>query len=108
MSEGGREGEREGGEEGGREGGRVFSLPPHHSIFVQLLAVVYSNFAEEEKDKFRKLFLHKREALRHAFRVLTGPTGITFHDFLVFMQHYRPRIREWEGGREGGRVSAGP
>ena len=63
-------------------------------LVFQLLAVVYSNFAEEEKDKFRKLFLHKREALRHAFRVLTSPKGIEFHDFLIFMQHYRPRIRE--------------
>ena len=62
---------------------------------LQLLAVVYSNFAEEEKDKFRKLFLHKREALHHAFAVLTGSKGIEFHDFLVFMQHYKPRIREY-------------
>ena len=68
-----------------------FSLSLIHD---QLLAVVYSTFAEEEKDKFRKLFLHKREALRHAFTVLSGSNGIVFHDFLLFMQHYKPRIRE--------------
>jgi two pore calcium channel protein 1 len=61
-----------------------------------LLAVVYSNFSEEEKDKFRKLFLHKREALRHAYWVLTGPAGIKIEDFLAFMRHYRPRMPEWQ------------
>ena len=61
----------------------------------QLLAVVYSNFAEEEKDKFRKLFLHKREALRHAYSVLAGLNGIEFQDFLLFMRDYKPRIREY-------------
>ena len=69
-------------------------LSPSPSSSPQLLAVVISNFSAEEKEKFRKLFLHKREALRHAFRVLTGPTGITFEDFLAFMQDYRPRMRE--------------
>ena len=66
-----------------------------------MLAVVYSNFATEEKDKFRKLFLHKREALRHAFTVLAGLNGIEFHDFLLFMQQYKPCIREREGEGEG-------
>jgi two pore calcium channel protein 1 len=61
-----------------------------------LLAVVISNFSAEEKEKFRKLFLHKREALRHAYRVLTGRTGISFDDFLAFMEHYRPRMPEWQ------------
>ena len=66
--------------------------------------MVYTNFSKEEKDKFRKLFLHKREALHHAFRVLAGPNGIEFDDFLLFMQYYKPRIRECdEGRREGGR-----
>ena len=70
------------------------AVPLSCAAGLQLLAVVYSNFAEEEKDKFRKLFLHKREALHHAFAVLTGAKGIEFHDFLVFMQNYKPRIRE--------------
>ena len=60
---------------------------------MQLLAMVYSNFAEEEKQKFRQLFLHKREALNHAYSVLTTPNGIEFEDFLRFMQYYKPRIR---------------
>ena len=72
----------------------------------QLLAVVYTNFTKQEKDKFQQLFLHKREALYHAFHALAGPNGIEFDDFLLFMQYYKPRIREYEKerGREGGRM----
>lgn len=61
-----------------------------------LLAVVYSSFSEEGRKKFRKLFLHKREALRHAYHVLVSSDGICFHDFLLFMQEYRPRMPEWQ------------
>ena len=69
--------------------------------------------------KFKQLYLHKRyvtyslysgqyllstaftvdvvtiiirKALYLAYNTLTGPEGITFHDFLLFMQHYRPRM----------------
>ena len=36
-----------------------------------------------------------REALRRAYNVLADPDdGIKFHDFLLFMQQYKPRIRE--------------
>ena len=45
------------------------------------------------------MFLHKREALHYAFHVLAGPNGIEFDDFVRFMQHYKPRIREYEEGR---------
>ncbi|XP_064391757.1 two pore channel protein 1-like isoform X2 [Halichondria panicea] len=63
-----------------------------------LLAMVYSSFGEANKKKFRKLFLHKRNALRHAYDVLatSPPDGIKFHDFLLFMHKYRPRIPEWK------------
>ena len=77
--------------------------PPICLSVYQLLAVVYTNFTKQEKDKFQQLFLHKREALHHAFHVLAGPNGIEFDDFLLFMQHYKPHIRECEEGREGGR-----
>lgn len=55
--------------------------------------MVYSNFAEVEKQKFRKLFLHKRKALHHAYSVLEVTDGIEFEDFLRVMQYYKPRIR---------------
>ena len=36
-----------------------------------------------------------RDALRHAYEVLeTSEQGIKFHDFLLFMQQYKPRTRE--------------
>ena len=37
---------------------------------LQLLAVVYDTFSNLEKSKLRALFLHKREACMHAFRLL--------------------------------------
>ncbi len=33
-----------------------------------MLAVVYDAFTRIEKEKFRRLFLHKRRAAEHAFR----------------------------------------
>jgi len=59
-----------------------------------LLAVVYSSFSEVDKNKFRKLFLHKRDALRHAYRKLADTDGVQFHDFLLFMHNYKPKTRE--------------
>lgn len=35
---------------------------------LKLLAVVYDAFSRIEKEKFRRLFLHKRKASQHAFR----------------------------------------
>jgi hypothetical protein len=37
---------------------------------LQMLAVVYDTFTRIEKEKFRRLFLHKRKAAQHAFRLL--------------------------------------
>ena len=61
-----------------------------------LLPVVYSKFRYTEKEKFKKLFIHKREALRRAYAVLAGPNGIEFHEFILFMQEYKPRTPEWQ------------
>lgn len=38
-----------------------------------LLAVVYDTFAMNEKEKFRKLFMHRREGAQIAFRLLAEP-----------------------------------
>ena len=40
------------------------------------------------------LSLSSREALLRAYNVLADRDGIRFHDFLLFMQQYKPRIRE--------------
>ena len=54
------------------------SLPPSFPLILPSLA----------------LSLSPREALRHAYKVLASPDGIRFHDFLLFMQQYKPRTRE--------------
>uniref|UniRef100_T1IK76 Ion transport domain-containing protein n=1 Tax=Strigamia maritima TaxID=126957 RepID=T1IK76_STRMM len=37
-----------------------------------MLAVVYETFTVIEKEKFRKLLLHKRKACQHAFKLLVS------------------------------------
>lgn len=59
-----------------------------------MLAVVYETFTSIERDKFRKLFLHKREACRRAFRLLVSkqnPETVRFKQFLGLMRYYEPR-----------------
>lgn len=61
---------------------------------LQLLAVVYEAFTSIEKDKFRKLLLHKREAVKRAFTLLVGPgehSSITFRRFAGLMRYFRPK-----------------
>ena len=62
-------------------------------IYDQLLAMVYSNFAEEEKQKFCQLSQHKIEGLSRAYSVLETFNGIESEEFLRFMQYYKPRTR---------------
>lgn len=65
------------------------------SNFLQMLAVVYETFTGIEKDKFRKLLLHKRKACQLAFRLLVSkqnPNTIRFKQFQGLMRYYSPRI----------------
>ncbi|CAH0546809.1 unnamed protein product [Brassicogethes aeneus] len=58
-----------------------------------MLAVVYETFTAVEKDKFRKLLLHKRQACKLAFRLLVSrqtPNGMKFKQFHGLMQYYSP------------------
>ncbi|CAG2121729.1 unnamed protein product, partial [Medioppia subpectinata] len=58
-----------------------------------MLAVVYEAFTRIEKDKFRKLLLHRRKACRLAFALLVTqktPTKISFKHFEGLMQYYKP------------------
>ena len=41
-------------------------------IPLQFLAVVYESFLKMEKEKLKKLMLHKRVACQHCFRLLTS------------------------------------
>lgn len=59
-----------------------------------MLAVVYTAFSQIEKDKFRKLLLHRRRACEHAFRLLlsTGNSeAITFAHFCGLLDFLKPR-----------------
>ncbi|KFM59031.1 Two pore calcium channel protein 1, partial [Stegodyphus mimosarum] len=59
-----------------------------------MLAVVYETFTRIEKDKFRKLLLHRRKACQHAFRLLVtrnAPLQLSFRHFQGLMKYYKPR-----------------
>lgn len=58
-----------------------------------MLALVYQAFSQIEKHKFRKLFMHRRWACTHAFRLLvsaTHPRSITFERFNGLVEYLKP------------------
>ncbi|KYN42644.1 Two pore calcium channel protein 1 [Trachymyrmex septentrionalis] len=58
-----------------------------------MLAVVNETFTSCERDKFKKLFLHKRKACQHAFELLVSkqnPDKIRFRQFEGLMRYYAP------------------
>lgn len=61
-----------------------------------LLGVVYSIFKDVEKKKFKKLLLHRRDALKRAYDMLAGAEGVSFQDFLLFVQQYKPEMPDWK------------
>lgn len=63
-----------------------------------MLAVVYETFTGIEKDKFRKLLMHKRKACQLAFRLLVSkqnPTTVRFKQFYGLMRYYSPRSSKY-------------
>ena len=59
-----------------------------------MLAVVYDVFTRIEREKFRRLFLHKRKAAQHAFGLLVTkerPEHVSFQHFEGLLAHYKPR-----------------
>ncbi|KAJ8933779.1 hypothetical protein NQ314_013815 [Rhamnusium bicolor] len=62
-----------------------------------MLAVVYETFTGIEKDKFRKLLLHKRQACKLAFRLLVSkqtPDNVRFRQFQGMMRYYSPQTSQ--------------
>ncbi|KAK0159692.1 hypothetical protein PV327_010782 [Microctonus hyperodae] len=58
-----------------------------------MLAVVNETFTSAERDKFKKLFLHKRRACQHAFKLLVSkqnPNQMRFRQFEGLMRYYAP------------------
>ncbi|XP_075219021.1 two pore calcium channel protein 1-like isoform X4 [Lycorma delicatula] len=59
-----------------------------------MLAVVYETFTSIEREKFKKLLLHKRQACRHAFRLLVTkqqPGKLRYRQFEGLMRYYKPK-----------------
>ncbi|XP_040579006.1 two pore channel protein 1 [Lepeophtheirus salmonis] len=64
-----------------------------------MLAVVYDTFTKIEKDKFRKLYLHKRKAAQHAFKLLVTrerKNVISFNHFRGLITFYKPSASDTE------------
>ncbi|OAD53411.1 Two pore calcium channel protein 1 [Eufriesea mexicana] len=58
-----------------------------------MLAVVNETFTAAERDKFKKLFLHKRKACQHAFKLLVSkqnPDKMRFRQFEGLIRYYTP------------------
>lgn len=58
-----------------------------------MLAVVNETFTSRERNKFKKLFLHKRKACQHAFRLLVSkqnPDKMRFRQFEGLMRYFAP------------------
>ncbi|XP_050548502.1 two pore calcium channel protein 1-like, partial [Daktulosphaira vitifoliae] len=59
-----------------------------------MLAVVYETFTSIERDKFRKLLLHKRQACQNAFKLLLtkeNPNQMEFPQFEGLIRYYSPK-----------------
>ncbi|XP_012251798.1 two pore calcium channel protein 1-like isoform X2 [Athalia rosae] len=59
-----------------------------------MLAVVNETFTTAERDKFKKLLLHKRRACQHAFKLLVSkqnPDKMQFRQFRGLMRYYAPQ-----------------
>merc|ERR1719273_1251083 len=58
-----------------------------------MLAVVYDTFTKIEKEKFRRLYLHKRKAAQHAFKLLVTKERseeVSFQHFEGLLASYKP------------------
>ncbi|XP_071479888.1 two pore calcium channel protein 1-like, partial [Diadema antillarum] len=72
----------------------VFLVLELYFLINLLLAVVYDTFTGIEKNKFKKLMLHKRIATSKAFRLLCSrrhPGKVTFPHFEGVLKYYAPR-----------------
>ena len=64
-----------------------------------MLAVVYDAFTTTMKDKFRRLYLHKRKAAQHAFGLLVTkekPDQVSFQHFEGLIKQHKPSASQTE------------
>uniref|UniRef100_A0A2R5L484 Putative two pore calcium channel protein n=1 Tax=Ornithodoros turicata TaxID=34597 RepID=A0A2R5L484_9ACAR len=74
----------------------IFLLVHLYFLMNLLLAVVYERFSSLEKEKFRKLLLHRRKACQQAFRLLVNratPSSLYFVHFEGLMKYLKPRAK---------------
>lgn len=59
-------------------------------MLLQLLAVVYDGFEHSERNKFRKLLLHRRRCARRAFDMLleNGEENMRIQHFIGTLQEF--------------------
>ena len=60
-----------------------------------MLAIVFVSFSNIEREKFRKLFLHKRAACQHAFQLLIShlnQNGIAYQHLDGLLRYYKPKL----------------
>ncbi|GFU29882.1 two pore calcium channel protein 1 [Nephila pilipes] len=72
----------------------IFIIIHVYFLMNLMLAVVYETFTRIEKDKFRKLLLHRRKACQLAFRLLVtknSPLEMSFRHFEGLMKYFKPR-----------------
>ncbi|GIX76970.1 two pore calcium channel protein 1 [Caerostris darwini] len=75
----------------------IFIIIHVYFLMNLMLAVVYETFTRIEKDKFRKLLLHRRKACQLAFRLLVtknSPLQMSFRHFEGLMKYFKPRNRK--------------
>lgn len=71
----------------------IFLIIHLYLLMNLMLAVVYETFTTIEKEKCRKLLLHRRKACQHAFKLLVSqsyPSNITFSHFEGLLSYYKP------------------
>lgn len=73
----------------------VYMVIQMYFVLNMMLAVSYEKYSSVAKEKFRRLFLHRRLCCRHAFNLLTSdanPEGITFKRFEGVVRIIKPGI----------------
>lgn len=63
------------------------------------MAAVYESFTRREKEKFHKLFLHRRKACQEAFKLLVSlknPNQIQYRQFMGLMRYLNRRYSMFE------------
>ncbi|XP_065892312.1 two pore calcium channel protein 1-like isoform X2 [Dysidea avara] len=76
--------------------GVLFILWCVATLSVVLLAIITSSFVIIQKNKFKSLYIHRRNALRRAFDLLQTNGSISFSSFIQLMFWYAPRTSVWK------------